>query len=115
MLTEPTKLEMLQSNFSDTFKDVHGFRPRNMSQQQWTSEAWLEAQLEELYVELKQQIKEEEYRNEYAIKTFEENISQTMRLGNVDRATAIRWLMEAENCEDVEHFCYINSLPLDYL
>lgn len=46
---ELSKVEQLQETFSDFHKDVHGFRPRWMSDEQWMSEAWLEQEIQSLH------------------------------------------------------------------
>lgn len=46
---ELSKVEKLQETFSDFHKDVHGFRPRWMTADQWNSEAWLEQEIQALH------------------------------------------------------------------
>jgi len=43
-----TKLEELQSHWSDFHKDAYGFRPRFASEAQWNDEAWITAQIKEI-------------------------------------------------------------------
>jgi hypothetical protein len=50
---EPTMLEDLQSHYSDFYKEVHGFRPRFASDEQWNSEEWLEESINDLHAYLK--------------------------------------------------------------
>jgi hypothetical protein len=38
-------VEQLQSTWSDNHKDVHGFRPRFASDEQWNSADWLQEQI----------------------------------------------------------------------
>jgi len=45
---ELTKVEQLQSTYSDYYKDVHGFRPRGADSEQWNSEEWLTEQIASL-------------------------------------------------------------------
>lgn len=42
MLTTRADLQALQETFSDFHKDVHGYRPRWMTETQWNDVAWLE-------------------------------------------------------------------------
>lgn len=42
---ELTNLESLQNIFSDIHKDVYGYRPRSCSEDQWSSEEWLESEI----------------------------------------------------------------------
>ncbi len=46
---ELSKVEQLQGTYSDFYKDVHGFRPRGASSEQWNSEAWLTQQIADLH------------------------------------------------------------------
>jgi len=50
---ELTELESLQGRYSDFYKDVHGFRPRFASDEQWNSIAWLEGEIQGLHDYLK--------------------------------------------------------------
>jgi hypothetical protein len=51
-MREYTKLEELQSHYSDFYKDVHGFRPRNSTDEQWNSEEWLSGEIDGLHAYL---------------------------------------------------------------
>lgn len=44
-----TKLDELQSCYSDFHKDVHGFRPRSSTDEQWNSEEWLQGEIDGLH------------------------------------------------------------------
>ena len=48
-MREYTKVEELQSHYSDFYKDVHGFRPRNSTDEQWNSEEWLQGEIDDLH------------------------------------------------------------------
>ncbi len=52
-MREYTKLEDLQSCYSDFYKDVHGFRPRSSTDEQWDSEEWLQGEIDGLHAYLK--------------------------------------------------------------
>lgn len=52
-MNEYTKVEELQSHYSDFYKDVHGFRPRNSTDEQWNSEEWLSGEIDGLHAYLK--------------------------------------------------------------
>ena len=52
-MNEYTKLEELQSHYSDFYKDVHGFRPRSSTDEQWNSEEWLSGEIDGLHAYLK--------------------------------------------------------------
>ena len=49
MMNDYTKLEDLQSHYSDFYKDVHGFRPRSSTDEQWNSEQWLQGEIDDLH------------------------------------------------------------------
>ena len=53
MMNDYTKLEDLQSHYSDFYKDVHGFRPRSSTDEQWNSEEWLQVEIDGLHAYLK--------------------------------------------------------------
>jgi hypothetical protein len=52
-MREYTKVEDLQSCYSDFYKDVHGFRPRSATDEQWDSEEWLQGEIDGLHAYLK--------------------------------------------------------------
>lgn len=45
---ELSELEKKQATFWDFYKDVHGVRPRWVTEEQINDEAWLDAQMERL-------------------------------------------------------------------
>ena len=51
-MNEYTKVEELQSHYSDFYKDVHGFRPRSSTEEQWNSEEWLQGEIDGLHAYL---------------------------------------------------------------
>ncbi len=51
---EYTKVEELQSHYSDFYKDVYGFRPRSATDEQWNSEEWLQGEIDGLHEYLAQ-------------------------------------------------------------
>jgi hypothetical protein len=48
-MNELTSVEELQSHYSDFYKDVHGFRPRSSTDEQWNSEEWLQGEIDGLH------------------------------------------------------------------
>ena len=48
-MNELTRVEELQSYYSDFYKDVHGFRPRSSTDEQWNSEGWLSREIDNLH------------------------------------------------------------------
>jgi hypothetical protein len=51
-VSEYTLVEILQSEYSDFYKDVHGFRPRSSTDEQWNSEQWLQGEIDGLHAYL---------------------------------------------------------------
>lgn len=43
------EVEELQSFYSDFYKDVHGFRPRSSTDEQWNSTEWLQGEIDDLH------------------------------------------------------------------
>jgi hypothetical protein len=52
-VSEYTLVEILQSEYSDFYKDVHGFRPRSSTDEQWNSEQWLQGEIDGLHAYLR--------------------------------------------------------------
>ena len=52
-MREYTKVEELQSHYSDFHKEVHGFRPRSSTDEQWNSEVWLSGEIDGLHAYIK--------------------------------------------------------------
>jgi hypothetical protein len=112
---EPTVVEQLQSDFSDFYKEVHGFRPRYATPEQWNSEAWLVAELDKLEQDSVAVFAEQEAQQQRDIAAFEVRVADAIKLGAGDRATALRWLLDADDCQgDLEFLCYKNGLPYRY-
>lgn len=109
---ELTEVERLQSEFSDFYKDVHGYRPRWMSDSQWNSEAWLTNEISTLVEESRAQLAREKAEEKANIDSFEMRVTDAMIEFGQNRATIIRWFLDVANPED---YCYANGLPLDYL
>lgn len=76
--------EELFSYISDAFKGVHGFRPRHINWREETVES-----LTAIADSLHREIAEENEQEEAAI-------ALTIQHGAADRATAIRWLQQAD-------------------
>lgn len=111
-------LEELQGTYSDMHKEVYGFRPRNVSEQDWGSEKWLQEAIRDLHPVLVETIAAEETREKSAILEFESRVSEIMELGATTRDTAIKWLMSAEDDEasvNVDYFSYKYGLPSGYI
>ena len=50
-----------------------------------------------------------------AMLEFEARVASVIETGAADRATALRWIADADGCaDDLEHLCYVNGLPFSY-
>lgn len=104
--------------FSDLHKDAMGFRP-NAAFFTWLTTATedeKQAEWDSLInaMEAREASRKEDERA--SIVVFEHNVATTVANGAGDRATAIRWMMEAEgHCNgDTEYFEYLMGVPYGY-
>lgn len=115
-MTDYTNLDMLQSEYSDFYKEVYGFRPRHISEEHWNSEEWLENAIGKLAEEAKNEAERQNARYSSAINALEDNIVSLIKNGANDRDTAVRWLMDAEEVgNDVSYFEYRMGVPYGYI
>jgi hypothetical protein len=111
---ELTELEQAQATFWDMYKDAYGVRPRGIDTSSWTLE-----QFEAEFVILGQSITEAEIERknteEKATVVFEQRIQSLIQLGAKDRATAMRWIHEAEETNgDDDYLAWTLGLPYQY-
>ena len=101
---------------SDLHKDAYGFRP---DQSFWATFAAFnpdqkQALWDSMLADLERSIEEDRKLQEDAVFKFEQRVENLMHDGtNVKRVVA--WLMQAEECNDVEMFEFDNGLPFGYL
>ena len=105
--------------FSDLHKDAYGFRPRTHEFYDATparkQEIWNQA-----LAALKASMDEEKQRKDAAVKEFEGEINGYMQKYEADRATAIRWILQARPHDvdmagiDGSFMCYLMGLPYEY-
>lgn len=101
--------------FSDLHKDAYGFRPRG----HWFYEPeCTDAERQEIWDStlraLDARIEEDRQMEQRAIERFEAQIMTNMEIGAKDRATAIRWILQAEGHTqeyDMGYICYCLGLP----
>lgn len=111
---EMSPLEQAQCIYWDMYKDAYGSRPRGIDTTSWTLE-----EFEEEFAFLGGVIEREEIERKRleaeAIVNFEFRITDLIGAGAGDRATAIRWIHEAENSNgDDEYLCFCVGLPYGY-
>lgn len=111
---ELSKLEQAQATYWDMHKDAYGVRPRCIDTSSWTLEDF-----EAEFVILGQAIAEAEIERqnseEKATVVFEQRIQSLIQLGAKDRATAMRWIHEAESTNgDDDYLAWTLGLPYQY-
>ena len=111
---ELSELEQAREIYWDMHKDAYGVRPRCIDTSAWTIEDF-----EAEFVILGQAIEAEEKvrvaAQENAIFSFEKRVDDLIFSGAKDRATAMRWIHEAEDTNgDDEYLCYTLGLPYQY-
>ena len=111
---ELTTLEQYASIYWDMYKDAFGIRPRGINTSAWT-EADFQAEFKELGEIIDREEKVRVQAQENAMFSFEKRIDDLIYSGAKDRATAIRWIHEAEDTQgDDEYLCYTLGLPYMY-
>ena len=111
---ELTQLEQARELYWDMYKDAYGVRPRGVDTSTWTLEQF-EAEFEGLGVAIEAEEKVRVTAEQNAVFSFEKRISDLMFSGAKDRATALRWIHEAEDTNgDDEYLAWTLSLPYGY-
>ena len=108
------KLEQARETYWDMYKDAYGVRPRGVDTSSWTVETFLK---EFAYLGLvieREEIARKEAETK-AIFSFEKRVDDLIFSGAKDRATAMRWIHEAEDTQgDDEYLSYTLGLPYQY-
>jgi hypothetical protein len=111
---EMSDLEQAQCTYWDMYKDAYGVRPRGVDTSTWTL-ADFDTEFQTLGRAIQQEEiarKESEAR---ASHDFEMRMQSLMMSGARDRATALRWVHEAEGTDgDDEYLCFTLGLPYRY-
>lgn len=111
---ELSPLEQAACEFSDFYKDAHGFRPHHIDTSSWTLEDF-DAEFEALARVCKENAAQRDIAETEATKVLEARIVSLMQSGAKDRAMAIRWIAEAEECgSDMEYLCFLVGVPYGY-
>jgi len=115
MTNEMTRTEELQCIYWDMYKDAHGIRPRHVDTTHWTEEMFV-AEFEALELAIRQEELLRAFNEGQAIERFEARLANLMATGAQDRATAIRWIMEAEGAAGDPDFAeYLLGVPYGYI
>lgn len=100
-------------SLSDLSKDVYGFRMR------YNTDIMTDAEMQDIYDDLLEQlqgvIEQEKHVEQEAIKEFEATVSRLMEQLGASRIKVIEWLMDAENADSNDYFCFCNDLPYGYI
>lgn len=113
-----TEREEMLSLISDLHKDAYGFRP---SQGTWVrykamTTKELSAEWDSLLKTSQESMEEEKRVKQLNAKKFEERIADLISMGAQDRATAIRWIADAEEVDgDMGFLEYKCGLEYNYL
>ena len=111
---EMSTLEQMASQYWDMYKDAHGIRPRGIDTSSWT-EADFMKEFDYLGQLITQQEEARVEAEHMAIVKFEQRVLKLLVLGASDRATAVRWIHEAEGTSgDDEYLCWTLGLSYGY-
>ena len=109
---EMSALEQAQCTYWDMYKDAYGVRPRGIDTSSWTLEQF-EAEFKVLGTAIADAEIERKKSEENATVVFEQRIYTLIHAGAKDRATAMRWIHEAEGTQgDDDYLAW--SLGLSY-
>jgi hypothetical protein len=109
---EMSKLEQAQSTYWDMHKDAYGFRPRGIDTSTWTLEDFnREFESMSKVIEADEVARKAAEAN--ATVVFEQRIQSLIQTGAKDRATAMRWIHEAEGTQGDDDYLAWN-LGLSY-
>jgi hypothetical protein len=86
--------------YSDLYKDVYGVRPRMGLGDRTASQ--LDAIWDRLLAAHDEEMAAEERREAEAIFRWDDLVAENMNLGARDYATAVRWIMQASDEDDIE-------------
>ena len=104
--------------FSDLYKDTRGFRPRG---HEFFSATPLRKQAiwDDMLVEYDEEMERDRTNKLGNHRRFEELVTSTIEAGALDRATAIRWLLDAEGVDNNDPgyacHCFGLSYSLKYI
>lgn len=106
--------DQLAATHYDFYKDVHGVRPRWMNYEEMSVEE-LKAELDSLSKQAEVVWAEEKRVQEESAFALEKRIDDLIASGAKDRATAIRWIHEAEGSDgDDEYLCFLVGVEYGY-
>lgn len=111
--TQMTELQELECLYSELYKGVYGVKAR------WyvaVSVDQARRDIEQLEAEGRRVAEHERIEQEKATVQFEARVQQIIETGAKDRATAMRWIHDAEGTQgDNDYLCYCLGLPYGYI
>lgn len=111
---EMTVLEQMACQYWDMYKDAHGIRPRGIDTSFWTEGDFVK-EFNYLGNLIQQQEEARVKAERLAACKFEQRVLDLIAMGASDRATALRWIHDAEGSNgDDEYLCYLVGLPYGY-
>lgn len=111
---EMSPLEQAQCQFWDMYKDAYGVRPRGIDTSTWTL-ADFETEFESLGKAIEREDIARKEAEALATVAFEDRVQTLIQTGAGDRATALRWIHDAEETNgDDEYLCFCVGLPYHY-
>ena len=102
---------------SDLHKDAYGFRPSQGWWESWKtmSDDEKQGEWDNLIFAMNCSMEYEREQEARATKEFEDLVIRTIQTGAKTREDAIRWIMDASDCDgDWEYLCYKHGLPYGY-
>ena len=111
---EMSDLEQAACTYWDLYKDAHGIRPRGIDTSTWTMEDFRK-EFEYLGSVIDAEEIARKAAEQNAVFSFEKRVDDLIYSGAKDRATAIRWIHEAEDTNgDDDYLCWTLGLPYQY-
>lgn len=97
-------------------KDIYGFKPRGDAFARYAAMTYeqLVKVADEFEIAVVAAINEDKERENRAVVKFEQLIVDTIELGAKDRQTAIDWILQAEDVDDLGYLEYKFGLPYNY-
>ena len=111
---EMSELEQLSCIYWDMYKDAYGFRPRGTDTSAWTVEMF-NAEFKHLAEVIDREEKLRVENQAAAARRLEAQIAAMILQGTPDRATAIRWIADAEGANgDMDYLCFLLGVKYGY-
>ena len=94
------------SLYSDVHKDAYGFRPRDWDRVEAMTDAEFEEEIDYLCKRAQEEAEREDREEAAALARWQERISAEAAAQSVDVATMVRWEMQAQDEDWVEHYVW---------